>query len=262
MASSRPMPELILPDWIGAPAIVGALSTGRSGGVSLAPFDDDSGSGAGGFNLGTKSGEAPEFILQNRLLLRAHLPTEPVWLEQVHGATVIDAALAAGAALPPPADASITSRAGIVCVVTTADCLPVLFCDAAGQVVGAAHAGWRGLAAGVLQNTIAAMQAAGARDLMAWLGPAIGPTRFEVGEDVHAAFTLRDPRSSAAFRPLPDQPGKYLANLYHLARLILADSGVRRIAGGAFCTASQAQHFFSYRRDQRTGRMASLIWIK
>ncbi|MBC7514668.1 MAG: peptidoglycan editing factor PgeF [Herminiimonas sp.] len=256
------MPELILPDWIGAPAAVGAFSTGRCGGVSPTPFDDGSGSGAGGFNLGIKSGEAPEFILQNRLLLRAHLPAEPVWLEQVHGATVIDAALAVGATVPPPADASFTSKPGVVCVVTTADCLPVLFCDASGQVVGAAHAGWRGLAAGVLQNTIAAMQSAGARDLMAWLGPAIGPTSFEVGADVHAAFTVHDPRCSAAFRPLPDQPGKYFANLYHLARLILADNGVRRIAGGAFCTASQPQQFFSYRRDYRTGRMASLIWIK
>ena len=260
MAPSRPMPELFLPDWIGAPASIGAFSTGRSGGVSRAPFDDGSGSGAGGFNLGVKSGDAPECVLQNRLLLRAHLPAEPVWLQQVHGTTVIDAALASDAAIPPLADASFTNKAGVVCVVTTADCLPVLFCDASGQVVGAAHAGWRGLAEGVLQNTIAAMQSAGARGLMAWLGPAIGPTRFEVGADVHAAFTVRDPRYSAAFRPLPDQPGKYLANLYHLARVILADNGVRRIAGGAFCTASQPQHFFSYRRDQATGRMASLIW--
>ncbi len=256
------MPELILPDWIGAPAGVGAFATARTGGVSMAPYDDGSGSGADGFNLGMNSGDAPATILHNRLLLRAHLPSDPVWLQQVHGATVVDAALAAGAALPPAADASFTSKAGVVCVVLTADCLPVLFCDAAGGVVGAAHAGWRGLAAGVLENTIAAMQAAGARDLLAWLGPAIGPTRFEVGADVHAAFTARDPRSSAAFRPVAQQPGKYLADLYHLARLILADNGVRRIAGGAFCTASQAQRFFSYRRDHRTGRMASLIWIK
>lgn len=259
------MAELILPDWIGAPAAVAAFSTTRAGGVSMAPYDDGSGSGAGGFNLGMNSGDAAASVMQNRRLLRTHLPAEPVWLQQEHGVTVVDAALAAGAAGaagPPVADASFTSKTGVVCVVTTADCLPVLFCDATGQVVGAAHAGWRGLAAGVLENTIAAMRAAGARDLLAWLGPAIGPTRFEVGADVHAAFTARDPRSSAAFRPLPDRPGKYLANLYHLARLILADNGVHRIAGGGFCTADQAQLFFSYRREQRTGRMASLIWLK
>ena len=262
MRPDRPVPELILPDWIGAPAGVGAFCTGRRGGVSRAPFDDGGTGGTGGFNLGTNSGDAGQAILDNRLLLRAHLPAEPVWLQQEHGPTVVDAAAVAGTGTPPVADASFSNKAGVVCVVTTADCLPVLLCDADGRVVAAAHAGWRGLAAGILENTIAAMRAAGARDLMAWLGPAIGPTRFEVGADVHAAFTQRDPRNSAAFRPLPEQPGKYLANLYHLARLILADNGVRRIAGGEFCTASQPQHFYSYRRDQRTGRMASLIWLK
>lgn len=254
--------EQLTPDWIGAPANIGAFSTGRHGGISNLPFDDGSGSGTGGLNLGMNSGDALAHILHNRALLRTRLPAEPVWLLQEHGASVIDAADAVDAKVPPSADASFTTQAGIVCVVTTADCLPVLFCDASGQVVGAAHAGWRGLAAGVLQNTIAAMQAAGARDLMAWMGPAIGPGSFEVGADVHAAFTRQDLRCSAAFRPLPGQPDKYLANLYHLARLILADNGVCRIAGGAFCTASQPQRFFSYRRDQRTGRMASLIWIK
>lgn len=256
------MPGLILPDWIGASATVAAFSSTRGGGVSRTPYDDGSGSGGGGFNLGMNSGDAPATVMQNRRLLRAHLPAEPVWLQQEHGATVVDAALAAGAAVAPVADASFTGRAGVVCVVTTADCLPVLLCDGAGRVVAAAHAGWRGLAGGVLENTIAAMQAAGARDLIAWLGPAIGPTRFEVGADVHAVFTARDPRNSAAFRPLPDQPDKYLANLYHLARLVLADNGVHRIAGGGFCTADQAQPFFSYRREQCTGRMASLIWLK
>ena len=254
------MPELILPDWIGAPPNVTAFCSGRSGGVSTAPYDDGTGAGTGGFNLGMNSGDTPQSILRNRALLRAHLPSEPVWLQQQHGVTVVDAASVCGIELPP-ADASFSSKAGVVCVVTTADCLPVLFCDGAGQVVGAAHAGWRGLAAGVLENTIAAMRAAGARDLMAWLGPAIGATRFEVGADVHAAFTQRDSRNSAAFRPLPGLPEKYLANLYHLARLILADHGVRRIAGGEFCTASQPQHFYSYRREQHTGRMASLIWF-
>ena len=255
------MPELILPDWIGAPAGVAAFCSGRSGGVSVAPYDDGAGAGTGGFNLGMNSGDAPQAILRNRALLRTHLPSEPVWLQQEHGVTVVDAADVRGDEPPPLADASFSSNPGVVCAVTTADCLPVLFCDAAGQVVGAAHAGWRGLASGVLENTIAAMQAAGARDLMAWLGPAISATRFEVGADVHAAFTQRDSRNSAAFRPIPGQSGKYLASLYHLARLILADNGVRRIAGGAFCTASQPQHFYSYRRDQRTGRMASLIWF-
>ena len=252
------MPPLILPDWIGAPSNIGAFSTERAGGISLAPYDD--GRGGGGFNFGTHTADNPGNVLQNRALLRRLLPAEPVWLRQVHGNLVVDAATVAPNTVPA-ADASFTDRPGVVCAVMTADCLPVLLCDTRGAVVGAAHAGWRGLAAGVLQNTIAAMRGAGAGNLLAWLGPAIGPAHFEVGTDVLAAFVAQDPRCAAAFRPLTDQPGKYLADLYHLARLILADNGVGRIAGGSHCTVTEAKRFYSFRRDQETGRMATLIWI-
>ena len=253
------MTRLIFPDWIGAPPTIGAFSTERAGGTSLAPYDD--GNGGGGLNFGSHTGDNPGNVRQNRALLRRLLPSEPVWLHQVHGNVVVDAA-AIALNVAPAADASFTDRPGVVCAVMTADCLPVLLCDMRGAVVGAAHAGWRGLAAGVLQNTVAAMRGAGAGDLLAWLGPAIGPRHFEVGSDVLAAFVAQDPRSAAAFRPLADQPGKYLADLYHLARSILANSGVGRIAGGSHCTVSEAVRFYSYRRDHETGRMATLIWIK
>lgn len=252
------MPPLIFPDWIGAPPAIGAFSTERAGGTSLAPYDD--GSGGGGLNFGSHTADNPDHVLQNRARLRRLLPAEPVWLRQVHGNVVVNAATVAPNGLPA-ADASVADRPGVVCAVMTADCLPVLLCDTRGAVVGAAHAGWRGMAAGVLQNTIAAMRGAGAGDLLAWLGPSIGPRHFEVGTDVLAAFVAQDPRTAAAFRPLADQSGKYLADLYHLARLILADSGVGRIAGGSHCTVTQAMRFYSYRRDRETGRMATLIWI-
>lgn len=255
------MPSLIIPDWIGAPTTVGACSTERAGGVSDAPYDDGSGSGAGGWNFGTHTADEPENVIDNRARLRSLLPADPVWLRQIHGNRVIDAA----SVLPgeiPDADASFTNQSGVVCAVMTADCLPVLFCDTTGSVVGASHAGWRGMAAGVLQNTIAAMRAAGAGDLQAWMGPAIGPRHFEVGAEVLAAFAEQDPRAAAAFRSIASQPGKYTANLYHLARLVLGDNGVQRISGGAHCTVEDATRFFSYRRDHETGRMATLIWIK
>ena len=256
------MPKLIIPDWIGAPGGIACFSTERSGGFSTPPFDDGTGSGQGGFNLGINAGDDLQRVMQNRQRLREHCPSEPVWLRQVHGAVVVEAVLAARSAQPVDADASFTTVSGVVCAVTTADCLPVLFCDVAGRVVGAAHAGWRGLAAGVLQNTVAAMRTAGATDLLAWLGPAIGPGHFEVGFDVHAAFAERDRRAAAAFRPIAGSSGKYLADIYHLARLVLADCGVARISGGGHCTVGEAGRFFSYRRDHQTGRMASLIWIK
>ena len=260
------MIDLMLPDWIGAPAGIGAGSTRRTGGVSRAPFDD--GRGGGGLNLGNRAGDDPEAVRLNRLQLRAVLPSEPAWLHQVHGAAVVDAAIATvatvanAAAAPLEADASFTTQPGLVCVVLTADCLPVLLCDRAGRVVGAVHAGWRGLAAGVLQNTIDAMRTAGAGDLLAWIGPAIGPSHFEVGPDVHAAFVDRDVAASAAFRKLPGSDGKYLADLYHLARSAMAGHGVSRIAGGEHCTVSEPDNFYSYRRDQQTGRMATMIWIR
>jgi YfiH family protein len=251
------MTDFIVPDWTDAPANVGALSTLRRGGVSRAPYDD--GAGGGGMNLGTHVADLPEHVLQNRALLRAFVPAEPAWLSQVHGTRVADAATMEGVT---EADACIATRPGVVCVIQTADCLPVLFCDTEGRVVGAAHAGWRGLAAGVLENTLAGMRSAGAGEILAWLGPAIGPERFEVGQDVLAAFVERDADTRPAFRPIPGQPGKYLADIFSLARTILRKSGVARVHGGGMCTVTDQRRFYSYRRDKTTGRMASLIWLK
>lgn len=242
--------------WPGLPASVGALSTTRAGGVSVAPYDD--GAGGGGLNLGTHVGDAPEAVERNRMLLKQQLPAEPAWLTQVHGVGVLDAARVDGS---PRADASIADRPGVVCAIMTADCMPVLLADAQGKVVGAAHAGWRGLADGVLENTVAAMREAGAGELLAWLGPAIGPAAFEVGDEVKSAFARLGPQAAAAFMPCT-APGKYLADLPRLARLALAGVGVTQVAGGDCCTVSDARRFYSYRRDRVTGRMASLIWIK
>jgi hypothetical protein len=250
-------PTVLIPDWPGLPANVGALSTLRGGGISRAPYDD--GAGGGGLNLGTHVGDDPAAVAQNRARLRAMLPAEPAWLTQVHGTVVLDAAAVHGA---PQADASIASRPGVVCAIMTADCLPVLFCDAQGRVAGVAHAGWRGLAAGVLENTIAAMRAAGAGEILAWLGPAIGPASFEVGEEVRQAFVAADPKADAAFVANLKAPGKHFADIYHLARLALRRQGVAQIAGGGFCTVIERERFYSYRRDSITGRMASLIWLQ
>lgn len=256
------------PHWPDLPERVGALSTTRAGGVSPAPYDD--GSGGGGLNLGTHVHDAPRHVLDNRARLRSMLPAEPAWLNQVHGTAVADAAAVAlaqaGGAPPPDADASIATAPGVVCAVMTADCLPVLFCDAAGAVVAAAHAGWRGLADGVLGRTVAAMRAAGAGEILAWLGPAIGPTQFEVGGEVRDAFLAAAPDAGAQLQLgaafLPGRPGKYLADIYALARCLLQADGVLRIAGGEHCTVSEIQRFYSYRRDGVTGRQASLIWLK
>jgi hypothetical protein len=248
--------DLIIPAW-SAPSNVGTLSTSRRGGVSKAPYDD--GAGGGGLNLGTHVGDDPEAVRANRALLRRLLPSEPAWLSQVHGAAVLDATTVDQA---PQADACIATEAGQVCAIQTADCLPVLFCDVAGTVVGAAHAGWRGLAQGVLENTLSRMRAAGAIDILAWLGPAIGPQNFEVGEDVFAAFVGRDDRMGGAFAPIPGKEGKYLADIFALARVTLQKAGVNQVFGGGLCTVSDRSRFYSYRRDRTTGRMASLIWLK
>ena len=249
--------EFLFPDWLHAPSNVGALSTLRRGGCSRPPYDD--GQGGGGLNLATHVGDLPQDVERNRALLRHHLPADPTWLSQVHGSTVIDAADATGV---PEADASIATRAGVVCAIMTADCLPVLFCDRAGRVVAAAHAGWRGLAAGVLELTVARMRAAGGGDIMAWMGPAIGAQRFEVGEDVWEAFAGRDARLAAAFQAVEGKAGKYLADIYRLARAALERAGVTEVSGGGWCTVNDAERFYSYRRDGVTGRMASLIWLK
>jgi YfiH family protein len=248
--------DLITPDWIGAPSNIGAFSTMRQGGFSQAPYDDGSG---GGLNLGLHVGDVPEHVERNRLVIRSLVPGRPSWLTQVHGSTVVDASTATDA---PRADASISTQRGVVCAIQTADCLPVLFCDAGGGVVGAAHAGWRGLASGVLENTVGAMRNQGATEILAWLGPAIGPERFEVGEEVLRTFTALDTKTEAAFKRIDDRPDKYLADIYQLARILLSKHGVQKVYGGGMCTVSDVRQFYSYRRDQVTGRMATLIWIK
>jgi polyphenol oxidase len=252
-------------DWPELPANVGALMTMRRGGVSLAPYDD--GQGGGGLNLGIHVGDAPHRVAANRAALTAVLPEEPVWLNQVHGVAVAHVDRVRPGDVPE-ADAAVARRPGAVCAVMTADCLPVLFCDTAGAVVGAAHAGWRGLAGGVLERAVQTMRDDGAGEILAWLGAAIGPAKFEVGQEVRAAFMARaaDPSMEdtlrAAFRPVDGKPGKYLADMYQLARCLLNAVGVTRIAGGEYCTVSNSGRFYSYRRDGVTGRQASLIWIK
>jgi len=244
----------MVPHWPDLPANVGALATTRVGGVSVAPYDD--GHGGGGLNLGTHVGDDPVAVARNR----AQVPGRPAWLSQVHGVNVVDAATVG--ASQPVADASIATQADVVCAIMTADCLPVLFADMAGKVVGGAHAGWRGLAAGVLGETVRAMRAAGAGEITAWLGPAIGRTAFEVGDDVREAFLTAVTGAADAFAPYPGRPGKYLADMNMLAQLMLAVDGVTRVWGGEHCTVTQADLFYSYRRDGVTGRQASLIWIK
>lgn len=240
--------ETLIPDWP-APPNVHAWATTRSGGVSLPPFDS--------FNLGNHVGDAPPAVAENRRRLCAHLPAEPRWLTQVHGNRCIDAG-SAGNAVEVEADASTTRAAHVVCAVLTADCLPVLLCDVAGTVVAAAHAGWRGLAAGILENTVAAMHVPG-QNLLAWLGPHIGPAHFEVGEEVLNRFIAADAAAAAAFSPHID--GKWWCDITLLARQRLTAAGVRRIASADFCTVRDRRHFFSYRRDGISGRMASLIWM-
>jgi YfiH family protein len=253
---------LIVPDWPDAPASIGALATTRMKGVSQAPYDD--GRGGGGFNLGLHVGDDPAAVAANRARLQAVVPGRPAWIAQVHGADVVDAA-SVGAGQPVrTGDASIATAPGIVCAILTADCLPVLFADRAGKVVGAAHAGWRGLAGGVLGQTVAAMRAQGSDEITAWMGPAIGPQAFEVGQDVFDSFAAALPGVDVgfAFAARPGHSGKFLADIFALARLMLARDGVTSVAGGTHCTATEVDRFYSYRRDGVTGRQASLIWIK
>ena len=240
-------PNFLPADWP-APAHIRAGTTLRTGGASDPPFDS--------FNLGDRAGDDAEAVDSNRQQLREQLalPSEPAWLYQVHGNRVVDA----GAPVEGEADASVATAENAVCVVLTADCLPVLFCDRAGACWGAAHAGWRGLAGGVLETTVGAL-AAPADELMAWLGPSIGAHNFEVGEDVRAAFCDHAPADAHAFVP-GAAPGKYFADIYALARARLERAGVTAIYGGGLCTIDDAARFYSYRRDPRTGRMASLIW--
>lgn len=238
--------DFLLPDWP-APKHVRALQTTRVGGVSSGVY--------AGLNLGSHVGDDVAHVAENRSLLRKYLPNEPFWLNQVHGTDVVNAANAGTLAT---ADASYASGAGQVCAVLTADCLPVLFCSDDGAVVAAAHAGWRGLAAGVLERTAASMRVPGNR-LLAWLGPAIGPAAFEVGEDVRNAFSGADAHAARAF--FRHGHGKYLADIYHLARIRLAKAGIEGVFGGELCTVTDPARFYSYRRDGVTGRQATLIWL-
>jgi polyphenol oxidase len=243
-------PDLILPDWP-APPGVRAVFTLRSSGVSRPPFDS--------FNIGAHVGDEPRAVAENRRLLREHLElsAEPAWLEQVHGRRVADLdAQDSGAALAP-ADGAVTRTAGRVCAIQVADCMPVLFAAADGAAVGAAHAGWRGLAGGVLEAVVSAMRAP-PEGLLAWLGPAIGQAHFEVGDEVRAAFLAADPGAGGAFTA--NARGKWQCDLYGLARRRLAALGVTQVHGGGWCTYADARGFFSYRRDGRCGRMAALIW--
>ena len=254
--------DWLIPNWP-APANVRALMTTRQGGGSAAPFDS--------FNTATHVDDAPAAVVANRVLLRQALPTEPLWLNQIHGNAIarFDAAPNDNPSVPD-ADASVAFEPGQVCVVQTADCLPVLFCDAAGTVVAAAHAGWRGLAGGVLEETVRAMQVDPA-NIMAWMGAAIGPNAFEVGDEVREAFVAQHPLTAVAFTPafrpafpgtLDETPRKWLADIYALARIRLAAIGVEQVFGGGLCTFNDTARFYSYRRESRTGRMASLIWLQ
>jgi polyphenol oxidase len=231
------MSELIVPDWP-APESVRALVTTRAFG-----------------NLGEIVGDDPEMLAVRREMLRRKLPAAPLWLKQVHETRCVRVEESFANV---EADASIASSPGHVCAVLTADCLPLLLCDDRGTMVGAVHAGWRGLAAGIIESTLKEMAVPGER-LLAWLGPAIGPDVYEVGTEVMAAFTATDPLAQTAFRARPN--GKWLCDLYALARRRLAKLGVTQVFGGDRCTFSERTHFYSYRRDGNTGRMASLIWI-
>ncbi|HZR37165.1 MAG TPA: peptidoglycan editing factor PgeF [Nevskia sp.] len=238
----------LFPDWP-APARVRAACTTRRGGVSTGPW--------AGLNMGRGSGDDSAAVSENRrrVAQALALPAEPCWMRQVHGVRV---ARMPQEASEPEADASCTTAPGVVCVVQAADCLPVLLCDDEATVVAAAHAGWRGLAGGVLERTVAALPVDPAR-LLAWLGPAIGPEAFEVGEEVREAFVAGDPAAAQAFRAGP--PGKHHADLWMLARQRLQRAGVRRISGGGLSTHADPARFYSYRRDGVTGRMAALIWL-
>ncbi|MBK7983822.1 MAG: peptidoglycan editing factor PgeF [Candidatus Competibacter sp.] len=241
--------HLIVPAWPTPPGVL-AVSTTRRGGTSAPPYDS--------LNLASHVGDASLHVAENRrrLAVVAGYPSEPAWLQQVHGNQVVAAETVAD---PVAADAAWTRESGKPCVVLTADCLPILLCDRAGTVVAAVHAGWRGLVAGVIAKTVARMKVP-PMDLMAWLGPAIGPTAFEVGDEVRGAFLAQDRANGHFFHPsLSD--GRWLADIYGLARLQLRRLFVTAIYGGHSCTFLDAERFFSYRRTGDTGRMASLIWL-
>ena len=240
------MSAFLIPDWP-APAGIRACVTTRAGGVSLAPFDS--------FNLGDHVDDDPSAVAHNRQRLTHIFDVQPAWLSQVHGVVVAPA----NPEQIVQADASWTATPGIACTVMTADCLPALFCDRAGTRVAAAHAGWRGLAAGVLEAAAHSLNVE-PDDILVWLGPAIGPAVFEVGGEVRDVFIDDMPQAATAFVPSVNE-GRYMADIYELARLRLARYGITAVYGGGFCTVTDPR-FYSYRRSPRTGRFASLVWIE
>lgn len=252
-------PPLLTPDWAAPPGVGAAMST-RSGGVSSGPYRSA--------NLGTAVGDDPAAVAENRRRFAVAIGARPVWLQQVHGAQVLRVGAADADAPPLPADAAWTDEPGVACTVQVADCLPVLLAAPGARAVAAAHAGWRGLAGGVVEAALAALcGAAGCApgEIAAWLGPCIGPRRFEVGADVLEAFGVAPGgEDGSAFRPCPAPGGdaRWLADLPRLARERLARAGVRLVAGGHWCTVEDAQRFYSYRRDRVTGRQAAAVWIR
>ena len=248
--------DWIVPNWLAAPWVKSFITT-RAGGVSQAPFDS--------LNLSYRVGDDKRAVDANRDRIRALVPSEPCWLQQVHGTTVIEpctpvrASGAADFATLPVADAAFTREPGVVLSISIADCMPVLVSDVTGSVIGAAHAGWRGLCGGVVEHLVRAMGIAPA-DALVYLGPCIGPARFEVGDEVRAAFVATNSRATEAFKPFPNRSGKWLADLPLLARQRLAAMGVTQVSGGTQCTVSDPR-FFSFRRDKTTGRMNAFAWI-
>ncbi|MDD5216361.1 MAG: peptidoglycan editing factor PgeF [Methylococcales bacterium] len=236
--------DFIFPNW-NAPQNVHAVMTTRNGGVSKAPYDS--------FNLATHVEDDLEQVLENRHHLKKalNLPVEPFWLEQIHSNTVVEAN--AGLILPK-ADASFSTQKNVVCVVMTADCLPVLMCSKNGEKIAAIHAGWRGLESGIISKTVEALKT---KELTVWLGAAIGAQRFEVGDDVRDAFLKKSADYAEAFQ---ENGSQWLADIYQLARIELEHLGITDVFGGEFCTVTDADRFYSYRRDKKTGRMATLIW--
>jgi YfiH family protein len=242
--------DVNIADWP-LPNGVRAIITTRRGGVSGGAYES--------LNLGLHVGDDPLAVDENRRRVGQLMPGAPLWLDQVHGTRVFRIGQDAEGQGPPRADAATTRLVARPCAVMVADCLPVLFCEETGACVAAAHAGWRGLAAGVIERTVEAMAVA-PRHLTAYLGPAIGPAAFEVGQDVVDIFARLGRESHSAFRPIAGRPGKYLADIYTLARQRLAVAGVEQVTGGGLCTLSAPDRFFSFRRDGQTGRMAAIIW--
>ncbi len=235
----------LVPDWP-APANIHAATTLRTGGVSLGAFSS--------LNPAAHVSDDNERVRQNRQIIRAmlNLPAEPIWLEQIHSNRAVKAVKTASLG---QADASYTNESGVVCAVMTADCLPLLICSTDGAQIAAIHAGWRGLLAGVITNTVVAMQQ---QDFLVWLGPAIGPDCFEVGPEVREDFLEKSASFNDAFKRQGN--GKWLADIYQLARIELAVLGIINVYGGTHCTFTEHERFYSYRRESQTGRMATLIW--